>query len=234
MVRQSKRGEHAAQEKVILTALQESKGANTPWLTAAAISGKLMKDHGVQIHWRTIEKLLKNAAGNAATRKYKNRPREFAITAAGEQSLRSETTILLIDPERAIQATATLHGLLGSLKGTVRVCDPYLDSATIEHLDACAAGVEIRLLTQVVRDSGSLRRLIAAAAAQGRNLQIRVVAAPHLHDRYLMDDDKLTLLGTSLNGFGKKQSFVIRAGEDIRDLVRVAFDAGWTSAKMFP
>jgi len=37
----------------------------------------------------------------------------------------------------------------------------------------------------------------------------------------------MVILGTSLNGFGKKQSFVIQAGPDIRQTLLAEFDHNW-------
>lgn len=37
-----------------------------------------------------------------------------------------------------------------------------------------------------------------------------------LHDRYAIHDDGMLLFGTSLNGLGLKQTFVVALGQDIR------------------
>jgi len=63
-----------------------------------------------------------------------------------------------------------------------------------------------------VRDTGPLRRILAAAKTAGYEIEVRVVGSRTLHDRYIIDDNEMVILGTSLNGFGKKQSFVIQAG----------------------
>jgi hypothetical protein len=116
----------------------------------------------------------------------------------------------------------------------MRVCDPYLDYTTIEHLDACKSVAEVRLLTHNVKDSGPLRRVAAVMAADGRNLQIRRVASAVLHDRYIIADDCMYTLGTSFNGFGKKQSFITAAGEDVRAQMIAYFDNLWATATPWP
>jgi hypothetical protein len=63
---------------------------------------------------------------------------------------------------------------------------------------------------------------------------VRVASAAPLHDRYIIDDVGMLILGASLNGFGKKQCFVIRAGEDVRSMAMTAFDANWASAVAWP
>ncbi len=123
---------------------------------------------------------------------------------------------------------------LANLAGGISVCDPYLDDVTIEHLDSCPHSCTVRLLTQTVRDSGKLRRLLAAACISGPDLHVRVVSVSVLHDRYIIDDHSMMILGTSLNGFGKKQSFVIRTGEDVRQVMLDTFSTNWNTATPWP
>jgi len=140
----------------------------------------------------------------------------------------------MVDPGNALQAVVELHDLLGALIGPIAVCDPYFDGTTVEHLGALPKRCKIRVLTMNVRDSGPLRRVVAAAQTTGYDMEIRVVAQRVLHDRYIVDSAGLLILGCSLNGFGKKQSFVVRAGSDIRGAVLTEFDNQWAQASTWP
>ena len=55
-----------------------------------------------------------------------------------------------------------------------------------------------------------------------------------MHDRYVLTDDMLILVGHGLKDIGGKESFVIRLdGEVARDLIATlapSFDAKWASA----
>ena len=156
------------------------------------------------------------------------------LLAAGREHLSGAAgSILFIDPGKAMQATLTLHGFLQSLTGTARICDPYLDPTTLDHLSACSASLTIKLVTKNVKDPGHIRTLLAAAKAEGRTIEIRVASSAPLHDRYVIDDGKMLILGTSLNGFGKKQGFVVQVGEDVREVVRRAFDTTWAAATIW-
>ncbi len=55
-----------------------------------------------------------------------------------------------------------------------------------------------------------------------------------LHDRYIIDDSIMVILGTSLNGFGKKQCFVIQTGQDLRSVLIPVFDGAWNSGIIWP
>lgn len=204
------------------------------WATSSEISRHLRDEFGLQIHWRTIDSLFNKNRKSAARRKLKGRW-EYMLLDEGRGAIAGgDEAITFVNPMTALQETLKLHDLLTRLKGVIRVCDPYLDDSTIEHLQACPKGTEIRLLTMNVRDTGPVRRVVAAARTAGYQLEIRVVTARSLHDRYVIDDSDMVILGTSLNGFGKKQSFVIQAGPDIRQTVLSEFDQQWNGAATWP
>ena len=69
---------------------------------------------------------------------------------------------------------------------------------------------------------------------RGSVQEIRVDGSAPLHDRYIIDDSIMTILGTSLNGFGKKQCFIIQTGPDLRAVVLPVFDGLWKSATTWP
>jgi hypothetical protein len=135
---------------------------------------------------------------------------------------------VFVDPTKAIQATIGLHALLAGLKGTICVCDPYLDATTVEHLDSCSKSSEIRVLTQAVRSSGKLTRVLAAARNVFSRFEVRTPAIQDLHDRYVIDAHTMYILGTSLNGFAKKQSFITVAGPDLRAAMLADFNRRWS------
>jgi hypothetical protein len=75
---------------------------------------------------------------------------------------------------------------------------------------------------------------MAAFAKQHKvPLEVRQAAQGQLHDRYVIDDNGMLIFGTSLNSFGRKQSFVIRAGVDVRSSVAGAFDSVWNASPRF-
>jgi len=198
----------------VLVILRNAKSAGDTWLTSTEISNRLQNPHGVNLHWRTVQKILLDNPTLAARRKRENRW-QFSIMKAGEEHLSpSGSGIIVVDPSHALQAVSSLHSFLGSLTGTVSICDPWLDATTIEHLDACNPSSVLNLLTVTVKDSGHLRRLVSAFN-QNRKLSIRIASSSQLHDRYIIDDKEMMILGASLNGFGKKQCFIVKAGPDL-------------------
>ena len=216
-----------------LAVLSNAKGSNGDgWLSAADIAKTLRDSHSVNVHWRVVRNLLL-ADKKLVHRRKRGGHWQFAIMQPGVDLLNAnKSDILYVDPTQAVAHTMRLHSVLSAVQGIVRVCDAYLDATTIEHLEACVQTVPIRLLTKNIKDNGPLRRVIAAAKLN-RTLEIRQTNAA-LHDRYIIDDNQMLILGTSLNGFGKKQCFIINAGPDIRATLLTTFDAHWNSAIPWP
>ena len=209
-------------------------GDDVVWRSGVDISRTLLEDSGISMHWRTIDSVLLGH-GTLAKRRKRQRRWEYRLLAEGEELLgRAEGLVSLVDPDQALQATIGLHELLGRLVGTVRVCDPYTDAVTLEQLDACDSSLDVKLLTQTVRDSGKLRRLVGAARRDFAGFEIRTAAQRNLHDRYMIDDDSMIILGSSLNGFGKKQSFIIRVGADFRTGMLLQFEQLWLAGRIWP
>ncbi len=204
------------------------------WLTATDVSKVLRDEYAVGIHWRTIQNLFLGEKTEVTRRKRGGRW-QFSIMKAGEELLgTAQASILFIDPAQSFKSTLSLHEFFGKLKGTIRVCDAYLDNTTLEHLHALDTSTRVHLLTKNVKDSGTLRRLTAAWRTEGRALEIRVAGAAPLHDRYIIDDTAMVILGTSLNGFGKKQCFIIQTGSDLRAVLIPVFDGLWSTASPWP
>ena len=217
-----------------LALLFNSKTAGTDWLTASEISSFLLKEYGLSVHWKTLETILSDNPTFAARRK-KNKKWQFTITKpGGEQVSSGNNPITFVNPTKAVQAVLNLHQFFATLKGSVRVCDPYLDLVTVQHLEAFTSATAIRLLTSSISDTATLRLALTALASQGKQVEVKKPTSDVLHDRYVIDDSSMLILGTSLNSFGKKQCFVIKAGQDIRAALLTNFNQLWAAAKVWP
>jgi hypothetical protein len=218
----------------VLALLSVSKRAGNDWLTASQMSSLLLKDYGISLHWRTIESVLTENPQIVARRK-RDRKWQFTITAAGEGQVSSgNNPILFVNPTQAVNAVLSLHQFFGDLKGSVRICDPYLDVVTVQHLEAFTGATAIRLLTYKISDTPTLRLALTALNSKGRQVEVRKPTSDILHDRYVIDDSSMLILGTSLNSFGKKQCFVIKAGQDVKTALLDNFNAIWKTATVWP
>jgi len=221
-------------ERVLAVLFNLGFDSDRRWWSAAEVSRTLREKHGVRLHWRTIDALLSRNLNCVDRRRRKGRYEYYLLTEGKARIAAVSGSVIMIDPTKAVREVVRLHRFLGALTGNVRVCDPYFDYATVEHLDACSPECTINFLTTNIRDSGKLRRLLNAAQASGRDIHVRLLAAPILHDRFIIDDQSMLILGTSLNGFGKKQCFVVQTGEDVRMGMIRWFDGLWNTAKEWP
>lgn len=204
------------------------------WLTTAEISRLLRETWGLNIHWRSIGAAFdKNKT--LVTRRKRKHKWQYSMLANGNDALAvSDSKVTVIDPKNAVQHLMTLHDQLSVLKGNIYICDPYLDAATLEHLDSCAEGTNIFLLTHSIQDTGRLRQLLSAYPSTKKRIEIRKTKKAIIHDRYIIDKKDMLILGTSLNGYGKKQCFIIAAGQDIRATMLDNFKTHWGEAIDWP
>ena len=224
----------ATLQKVLATLAALSQSGEGSWSSAVEVSRHLRDVCGVDVHWRSIDALLGRNRSLVSRRKRLARW-EYKLMESGRAALSvPDEAVTFVNPTTALQSTLKLHDIFGKLNGGLSVCDPYLDHLTLEHLEACGKGRRIRILTQKVNDSGPLRRVFESASLAGYGFEVRVASGKPLHDRYVIDERSMLILGGSLNGFGKKQTFVIQVGSDVRQTVLSAFDTEWSKGTPWP
>jgi hypothetical protein len=158
-------------------------------------------------------------------------PNQYSLMAAGQEALSGTTNVILVDPARALQETRSMEKLLSQLKGPISICDPYLDERTLDFLGAMTSATSIRVLTEKVTDEDKVKRDLKAVQKQtGCSIEVRKAPKGVLHDRYIIHDGGMLILGTSLNSFGLRQSFVTRAGHDVREATKGCYAEKWPQA----
>jgi hypothetical protein len=204
---------------------------NRPVMTPAEMSIVLRDAHGIDLSRQRIEATLSAERGTVAKRKLGKR-RAYQLMSEGSEELDAATTaVIFIEPTSAFSGLREAQSLLGTLQGDLRVCDPYSDGRTLDMLAECQQADSIRLLTENIKSPTGFKQTARAFQRQhGAPLEVRKAPPKVLHDRYLIHDDGMLLFGTSLNGLGSKQSFVVALGEDIRVTVLAAFEATWDTA----
>jgi hypothetical protein len=174
------------------------------------------------------------SANGLVVKKPKSSPARFVVMKTGMDRLRGkQSDVLLIDPDKAFSTAQRLDQLLGGLQGDVMLCDPYVDHKTLVHLTAVPKLSSIKLLTLNILDSAKFRQRLTAYSKEYGNLEVRTSSTPDLHDRYLIDSSRMWLLGTSLNGIGKKQSFVVAVGTDLRQSTQQFFTGRWNQSPVW-
>lgn len=200
-------------------------------MTPAEISIVLRDAYGIDLARQRIEGTLAAEKGTVAKRKINGR-RAYQLMVAGSEELDSSSSAaLFIDPARGYTGLREAHAVLAALDGDLRVCDPYTDARTLDLLAECERADSIRLLTHNVKRPDGLKQSVKAFEREhGIALEVRKAPSGVLHDRYAIHEGGMLLFGTSLNGLGLKQSFVVALGEDLRSAALAAFEATWDPA----
>lgn len=218
---------------LVLRGLSLLSSEGVEWAHSSDVANILSEKGASEIHWRRVQSVL-DGNRDLVVRRKRNHRWQYKLLDAGRRVLDGDdSNVVLIEPNKALQSTITFHNLLGQLQGQVCVCDPYIESASIDHLDALSPHANVRYLTHNIKNEGSLRRVVAAFSSGGRHLEIRKTPKADIHDRYIIDKSSMVILGTSLNGFGKKQSFIIKAGQDMRKVMLQHFKDSWDLATVW-
>ncbi|MEW6048082.1 MAG: hypothetical protein AB1609_16675, partial [Bacillota bacterium] len=206
-----------------------------PYLTAVQIEQILADQYGIPLSRQKIVALLNQMRDQRLVLRRKQDKALYRITRDGEQQLLATNGggVIMIDPATAFSDLRRVDTILRSLIGTVRLCDPYVDTHTLDVLLEIDPSCVIQLLTVNIRDQSRFRRDLEGFRRQGRSLEVRIASASVLHDRYIIDDACMLLIGQSLNGLGKKQAFVVRVGDDIRRQTLDFFHKFWRESTTF-
>jgi hypothetical protein len=211
---------------------QERASMNS--MTALQISDVLHEVYRLDITRQGAFARLKSAKGLVSVRRLSGQLVFTAMQPAIDRIHSNANGIMIVDPFRAFTALRSLESLLNGLQGKVLICDPYVDPKTLIHLASIPSSCSIILLTSTINDLGRFRKELQAYQKQYGNLELRVAATQDLHDRYLIEEQRrMWIFGHSLNGIGKKESFVIAMGQDVREEMTTRFSARWNAASVW-
>lgn len=205
--------------------------AGRVWLTPGEISTILRDVYGFPLSWQKVQALIVSERGTVATSRKGGFRRHQIMQAGLDELLAKGPDVVFIEPSKALSGIRSAQATMQTFAGLLRFCDPYIESASLDLLAEATGASEIRLLTvNISKPQVFARDLAAFRKEHPAKIEVRQAAAGTLHDRYGIDDNRMLLFGTSLNGIGKKQSFIVEVGEDLRATVLAAFDTAWNSA----
>jgi len=201
------------------------------WMAPSQIATVLRDVFGVHVSRQRVQAIVAGER-TAIAGSRRGRVRSYQIMKSGLDGLLAKgPDVVFIEPDKALSGLRSAQAMMQSLVGLVRVCDPYIESASLDLLVDATKATHIRLLTVNIAKAQIFARDLAAFRKEhGTNIEVRQAAAGKLHDRYAIDDARMLLFGTSLNGIGKKQSFIVELGSDMRQTALVAFESSWAVA----
>jgi hypothetical protein len=238
----------ASQDSPLLLALAALEIASTEAKVERLTSEHIvacLEAAGVASNKRSISKALGRAGARVSKRSKDGGETEFKIMTKGktevEDLLGGELmSVVRIESGHPRTARVTLGEMLASLSGTIKICDPYYGVRTLDSLDHLSKACVVRVLTARTNETAAKIQSAMRDYVKERPLtEFRLAQKPgELHDRYVVTNDTLLILGHGLKDIGGKESFIIRLGRDLApdliDEVNNAFDARWSLGTVIP
>jgi len=141
--------------------------------------------------------------------------------------------VILVQPRHPYTALREVERILGVAKEYLKIVDPWLGEESLDFLWKVSPTVPIRVLTKTVVDSESFnsayRRLVRE---KGGGIEIRKTDSDELHDRIIITEDQVWLLGPSLKDLGKKLGTISKISDKkVRNQMETFFDRIWNLAR---
>lgn len=214
-------------------ALDKMESGSDDRFTAANVALFLVEKQGINISRQAVQSALKG--DRTATHRNKN---GYKLMENGRRQLKESTQkqeVIMIEAGKPFSAkNLALKDIFASLKGEILICDPYIDTHTLDIIFKNSDKKKsVKILTKNIIDKpvGTFARHLADLKTEGYKIEIGVYSSSDLHDRYIMDSQTFWLSGNSLNHLGNKESFIVRLGEDIRQSMLATFNNRWKVAK---
>lgn len=150
--------------------------------------------------------------------------------AESRRSIRASNTELWLDD--STRARDVIHNMLTRARMSIMLVDPYADGLDLAQYGASSARAKIRMLTAEKSAGGAETEVIQKGMQRLRELkldvEVRRMPGAALHDRFLLIDDAVWLLGASLNGLGSQATMLVRLGAPRP--VRLRLEKLWAEA----
>lgn len=203
--------------------------------TQIDIVSYLIENCGVETSRQAINMALKSKAGKKLTNKNK---KGFKIMQSGINFLLNSTAnneVYFFESGTEFKTKRIeLKSLFVNNSSDIYLCDPYIDINTLDVVHGIfPKSSSIKILTQkiVSKPKGSFERQVELLIRDGHKLEVRKYNENEIHDRYIITKKEMFLSGNSLNFLGKKESFIIKLGEDMRQTVLGVFNRRWKIAE---
>ncbi len=141
-----------------------------------------------------------------------------------------KSDIFYIEPGKPYSAKQILiEDIMSKPKKRVWICDPYVGIRLLDILKKIDASIEIRIITHKVEYESLFIRTLGDFKQEHPSTEVRKTT-PDIHDRYVLSETHMWLVGHSLKDLGKKETFIVPLGEDIRQPLELAFETRWNSS----
>jgi hypothetical protein len=216
--------------------IAESK-AQRPYMSTEHIVAAL-EAAGVAVKRNQIANAF-SRAGNKISRKILEGENCYHLMTSGRRDVeklfeaKGEIEVSYVEGGKPRTARKFLAELLATFSGEVKVCDPYYGLRTLDTLEMIPATCTVKFLTaQTPEKAIKLSGAITDFKKERPKTELRIFPDPKtLHDRYILSNNLLLILGQGIKDIGNKESFIISiASEYAGDLIEgleKTFDDRW-------
>ena len=215
-------------------------------LTAEQIAEIIRDIYEISIDAKSIIYSL-NRAGDKIHTYQEGDGIHFEIMRPGKDHLTQQVKegsieLFYFEPDRRYTSKRILSkNILNSLKGELRIVDPYCSERTLDILTD-GKDRDIKLLTKVEnlkeKEKNKFLRDLQDFRSEHPKMAFRNYPHSDLHDRYIISSDFLAILGHSIKGLGSKESFSIILNKNMyRNMVEALtenFNRRWKQSAVLP
>jgi len=203
-------------------------------LTPNQVAEILVERFEISTTPRAVGSVLGKAAKDGLVNK-KTKTSEFKIMESGREELYLTTeenpSVFYIEPDKPYSAKLILFDeVLSRMRNRIWICDPYVGIRLLDILNKIDVSIEIRIMTQQVQDKAAFIRALVDFKREHLSTEVKVTQSTEIHDRYVISDTGMWLVGHSLKDLGSKETFLVRVGDDIRDSVESVFKGRWNAS----
>ncbi len=214
-----------------------SKEFGTDRLTSNQIAEILVEKFEISRTSQAVGSALGKAANDGLVDK-KRRSNEFKLMKKGREKLYltglENPGVFYIEPGKPFSGKLLLFDdVLSEMKKRVWICDPHIGIRLLDILHNLDISIGIRIMTIQIHDKSAFRRALIDFEKEHTNTEVRIAPPKELHDRYILSDSGMWLVGHSLKDLGSKESFIVRLDEDIKKSMESAFNNRWIASTHF-
>lgn len=207
---------------------------DTARLTSSQISDILVNNFSISRTPQAIASTLGKAARNRLV--HKNSDDKFKLMELGREELylveADNPGAFYIEPGKPFSAKLVLlNDILSKVENRVWISDPYVSIRLLDLLNVLEPDIQIRILTQTVQGKGEFKRALIDFKREHPKTEVRIVDSDELHDRYILSEKRMWLVGHSLKDLGRRESFIVALGEDIRNSMSEVYEERWKRSK---
>lgn len=168
------------------------------------------------------------------------RPGKDRLTKA-EQA--GSVSVFYFEPGKKFSSKRTLsQSIIRELEGQIKAVDPYPGVRVLDIMkDVVDRPVEFLTRIENLKKDGereAFLRELKDFESEHANIEFRTYPNEDIHDRYVISENRLVLLGHSIKDLGGKESFAIvlnaEASRNVTSALTEAFNRRWKVSKPIP